>query len=172
MSVPQQFSLPQPLFHLGCFSNCLKGLRLLGRKRVGNLEGRERNLQHGWRRGCTGVWESVLDMGSGEKCETFGWNCHSPFSVVKPSVFVVSITAPLVLIFFLLLPMAENSPTPRPTICGQPQWHLLNPWDLISDPPWMGPVFYRWLPFFLLWEGAELLILSRLHAAELVLLIV
>lgn len=40
--VPQQFSLLQPLFQLGCFSNYIKGLRQLKRKRTKDMKGRVR----------------------------------------------------------------------------------------------------------------------------------
>lgn len=43
MPVTQHFSLPQPLFHLGCFSNYLKGLGLLKSKGGENMKGKEKN---------------------------------------------------------------------------------------------------------------------------------
>lgn len=118
MPVPGQFSPLQPLFHLGCFSNylycdCLKGKeQKVWKEEIKTAATWLERLYRG---------ESLCRAWGVRSVSTFGWNCHSPYFVVKPSVFVVVfITAPLVLILFLLLHIAETSPVPRPAICGQP----------------------------------------------------
>lgn len=82
---------------------------------------------HSWRRSCTGVRIWVRRWGVGRGVRTFGWNWHTAFLVLKPSVFVVASVA-----FDPFPPpahthRAETSYSPRPFICGQPQWHRPKP---------------------------------------------
>lgn len=170
MPVPQQFSLLQPLFHLGCFSSCLKGLRLLERKRVENRKGREKNCCNTAEGEAVLGWESVWDLGSGETCEDLWLQLSLPIFGCETQCLCCHVCHcssgfdP-----FSPLTHSWNQLCPQPCYLWSASWHLLSLWDLISDPPWMGPVFHRWLPFFLWWEGAELLFLSRLRSAGLVL---
>ena len=123
--VPQQFSLLQPLFQLGCLSDCVKGLRQLKRKRAENMKGKVRKTVASTQLKKLYRGENLgEEMGNGEKREDLWLElafsifcCETQHLLLCPSLLL------WLLLPFLFLPiLTELKPAvePGPFIWGQP----------------------------------------------------